>query len=377
MAVSRIGTQAGAVTSPHSRIAHIRAHADSYRGTVGSALTALGLLCGAGIAARAIARDICDLVRAALPVDTIGIFWSNPAGEMTDAFVEEPYFLSADVVLSCQRYQEEAEDNWPSFTENVLAGPVAGYLLPYQTPAFYGSAHFARTYARIGAHHILDAVVHDGAVPRACLLLMRGPGAEPFADSEIALAGTVAALCLPAFAATDCSTAATRPHDAGTIVSAADGKLLFHDRMAHQSLWMLAPGGGLVHDGPEPELGELLERRFGERVAAARAEGLGEWREPCRWGDFAIRAERSAEGAVAVRFAQDRPADAYLARRLHALDIPPRRMMVAWFLAHGLARKEVALVTELSVDTVAEHAELLFHQLGVRSTPQLVARLWA
>lgn len=377
MATARSEPPEVAGPSPRSRIAHIRNHADPIRGATGSALTALGLLCGAGIAARPIARDICDLVRAALPADTIGIFWSTTDGEMSDAFVEEPHFLSADVVLSCQRYQQEAEGNWPSFTENVLAGPVAGYLLPYQTPAFYRSAHFAKTYSRIGAHHILDAVVHDGAVPRACLLLMRGPDAVPFDEAEIALAHTIAALCLPAFEAPTRSQLATRPYDAGTIVTDAGGRMLFHDRIAHQSLWMLAPGGGLVHEGPEPEVGELLERRFGERIAEARAGGAAEWCEPCRWGDFAIRAEVSAEAVVAVRFTQGRPADAYLARRLHALDIPPRRMMVAWFLAHGLSRKLVADFTELSVDTVAEHAELLFQQLGVRSTPQLVARLWA
>lgn len=116
-----------------------------------SAMASLGMLAASGLGAKRIVRVLPDLIRRVLPVDTVGFFWSNAAGEMTDAYVENPIFLSAEVLLSCQLYQQEDPRNWPSFTENVLAGPVAGYLLPFQTEAFYGSQHFAFTYERIGA----------------------------------------------------------------------------------------------------------------------------------------------------------------------------------------------------------------------------------
>jgi len=97
----------------------------------------IGMLCSSGVNSQHAIRIVPMLLRQLIAIDIAGFFWANQAGEMIDAYVETPYFLSADVLLSCIRFQDEAKGNWPSFTENVMKGPVAGYLQNYQTPHFY------------------------------------------------------------------------------------------------------------------------------------------------------------------------------------------------------------------------------------------------
>jgi hypothetical protein len=65
-----------------------------------NALANIGMLCISGLPLRSFMRILPDLVRAAFPVDTVGFFWSAPNGDMIDAYVEEPHFLSAEVAIN-------------------------------------------------------------------------------------------------------------------------------------------------------------------------------------------------------------------------------------------------------------------------------------
>jgi DNA-binding CsgD family transcriptional regulator len=341
-----------------------------------SALTAIGLLCASGVGLRAFIRDLPDLVRRVLTVDTVGFFWSDAEGRMTDAYAEKPYFLSAEVLLSCQHYQEEDPRNWPSFTENVLAGPVTGYLIPYQTPAFYASHHYAFTYERIGARHVLDAVVHDGT-PRGCFLFMRAAERGPYSQDEIDTASALAMLAAIAFRVPARPSVSTRLFHAGLIVFGADNRIMFHNLRAHQSLWMLAPPQDAAFDAREASFEALAARQCSDLVRDARANGGYTKHVSNLWGDFEIQCEVGDDGAVAVRFLQRRPWAAHLATALIEANLPARRLTVCWLALMGLSRKEIGRLAEMSVDTVGEHLNALFARFGVSTVQEFTARFLA
>lgn len=358
-------------------LGEIRSIVGRRSGEQAAVLTAIGLLCASGVGLRAVIRNVPDLIRRIMAVDTVGFFWSDDEGCLVDAYVEQPYFLSAEVLLSCQRYQEEDPRNWPSFTENVLAGPVCGYLLPYQTPAFYASHHYAFTYERIGARHVLDAVVHDGK-PRGCYLFMRSDASGPFTHDEIELGQTLAALTTLAFAQPDAASASTRMFQAGLIVFGAQDEIVFRNLRAHQSLWMLArPAGLAMHETPEQSFDALASLFCEDLLREARVHGDCTRNLSNNWGNFEVQCEVDATGVIAMRFLQHRPLALHLANELLALNLPARRLTVAWLALMGYPRKAIARLAEMSVDTVGEHLNALFAQTEVTTVQDFAARFLA
>jgi hypothetical protein len=120
-------------------VQRIRDFVGARTGTQASLLTAFGLLCAGSADYKLVVRDAVTLLRRILPADTIGFFWSDSEGNMIDVYVEKAALLSVETFLAHQLFIEADPRNWPTFNENVLAGPVAGYLLSYQTENFYAS----------------------------------------------------------------------------------------------------------------------------------------------------------------------------------------------------------------------------------------------
>ena len=136
-------------------------------------LTSIGMLASSGINSHHVVRIVPMLLRKIMPIDIAAFCWSNAAGDMIDAYAETPYFLSADILQSSIRFQNQSKGNWPSFKEIVLRGPSAGYILNFQNETFYNSDHFINHYGRINMRHLVDFVVHDGNQPYGAFLLMR------------------------------------------------------------------------------------------------------------------------------------------------------------------------------------------------------------
>jgi DNA-binding CsgD family transcriptional regulator len=342
-------------------------------GKEGAMLTAFGLVCATTADFKLVVRDAIELLRRILPADSLGFFWSDPAGVMLDAYCDKPAFLSLETFLSHQLYIEEDPRNWPTFNENVLLGPVAGYLLPYQTEAFYESAMFAASYKTIGARYILDAVAHDGTKPLGAYLFMRSEAQGPFSTDDIELARTIAALTTLALqerapALMD----STRLSDAGLIVIGADGACAFHNTEAYQSLWLLERGGNIpVVGGPDVGFDALAALYCPDYVNAAR-NGRIQRRVRCRWGDFEICSETGGSAATTIRFLQYRPFAFHIATKLLEWELPARRLTVCWLALIGLPRKEIAALAGIGLDTVGEHLDAVFKRLGVNSTVELL-----
>ncbi|MBI1329567.1 MAG: hypothetical protein GC166_06655 [Alphaproteobacteria bacterium] len=352
--------------------------ASRHRGERGGAMAALGMLLASGLDLRFYVRALPAIMRRILAVSTIGFFWSDAKGEMMDAWCENAHFLSADVVLSCQRYQEADPRNWPSFTENVMAGPVAGYLLPYQNAAFYASEHYAITYGSINARHVLDAVVHDGQRPHGCHLLMRSADLGAFSQTDAAVAADIGHLTTLAFQPGTEISASTRSLGAGLMILGMDGEIIHIDQDGHQSLWMLSrPATGGMPFGGEDRLERLADPVRQTALAMQDNAPMLQERRSSFWGDFTIQYDRTAEGRVIVRFQQDLPFEAHLARRLADGARSPRRVMVSWLLCKGLSRKEIAARLNLGQDTVNSYISEAFAAEKVRTALEFVTAVLA
>jgi DNA-binding CsgD family transcriptional regulator len=339
------------------------------------ACTAIGLLLATAGRLPLIVRPVFELFRQALPCDTLGYFWADEQGNMTNAFVEQPLFLRADVVMSCMRYQQADPANWPSFNENVLQGPVAGYLLPYQTPAFYRSSHFDETYARIGARHILDVVVHDGARPFGCFLVMRSAESGPFFENDLETGRRLCAMLLLHNDVPAAPFQATRFVEAGRLLVGKAGEVIFADEAAQLSLWMMAQERGAPPFGtPDEGIEALLARALADEIARARVTGRVRAEFACPWGDF--RTDLLADGdRVFLSIGQLEPYHAELARRLARSDLTARKIAICWLLVAGAQRKEIAHLLDISIDTLSEHITAIYKALRVKSASELVVRL--
>lgn len=359
-------------------IARIREIVGALGGREGSLLTAFGLLCASTADFMLVIRDGIELLRRILPAETIGYFWSAPTGEMLETYVEQPLFLSMDTWESHETWIAEDPRNWPTFDANVLAGPVVGLLLPYQTEAFYRSIAFTKSYERIGARHMLDVVPHDGRRPFGSYLFMRSAELGPYTPEELELARLIGELTLLAFQPREPAFMdSTRLTDAGLIVIGADGAVEFHNLEAHQSLWLLERSGNIpVVGGPEVHFEALAARYCPDYVEAARSGGRVRREVKCRWGDFEISAE-AQDGSTAIRILQYRPFAYHVAMKLVGWDLPPRRMTVCWLALMGLPRKEIAAIAGISLDTVGEHLDAVFKRLGVNSMVELLLRVAA
>lgn len=353
----------------------IRQAARGPGGEAASATVALGLLLATIGRLEGVIRPVFELCHRAIACDTLGYFWADAEGAMTNAYCEQPFFLRADVVTSCMRYQQAAPENWPSFNENVLTGPVSGYLQRYQTPDFYRSVHFAETYAQIGAHHILDAVVHDGAVPRGCFLMMRGKDSGPFSAAEIEQSRRICDMLLLTSSAAPPPPSASRRSDAGRAIALPGGALRFVDSAAHQSLWMLTRQiGGAPFGTDEEAPAAMLTRALGDEMAQAWATGRVSIQRECPWGCIEIDLVVTGEELL-VSFSQIEPYHAELARRLARSGLAPAKIIICWLLVAGAQRKQIAALMEISMDTLSEHISAIYKALGVRSATELAVRL--
>lgn len=354
-------------------MAAIAAALAPFRPRVAAALANVGMLASSGISARQMARAMPQIITHAVPIDALGVFWSSAEGLMTDGWSELPSLLSSATLRSSADYRTTRKYGWPTFGENVLAGPGAGMLPPRQDEEFYASAFYAGSFGAGGMRHILDGVVHDGNRPWGCFLLMRRSERGRFDEQEIAAAAAIGQLSIPAFMQADAPRPATRRFSGGVISSGADGSIAFRNLAAHQSLWMLARDNDRpLSDQGDDSFDDLYRRFCAEGAAIAQKTGGHREEHGNRWGAFVLNYARSGDGGVIVTIDQMLPFACHLAARIAGLDLSPRRVMVCWLLVLGHSRKDIAFLLDVGIDTVNEHISALFARFGAGTAVDLV-----
>ena len=342
-------------------------------------LTSIGMLASSGINSHHVVRIVPMLLRKIMPIDIAAFCWSNAAGDMIDAYAETPYFLSADILQSSIRFQNQSKGNWPSFKEIVLRGPSAGYILNFQNETFYNSDHFINHYGRINMRHLVDFVVHDGNQPYGAFLLMRSAEKGAFTAQEVEVLKTATSLLPNAFKTPIQSDIPTkRTYDLGIVVVNKNLNRQFCNLTAHQILWMMTRDYELpMQFDSDDHLDTLIKKNCSHGIKQAiKHQHFNETRH-CYWGEFMVKYIYDQElQTVAINLQQMQPYPCHVGIKLSQENLSPAKLMITWLLLKGSVRKEIAKLLEIAEDTVAEHIQAIFKHFGVGSTVDLILKIY-
>jgi DNA-binding NarL/FixJ family response regulator len=342
-------------------------------------LTNIGMLASSGINSHHVVRIVPMLLRKIMPIDIAGFCWSNATGDMIDAYAETPHFLSADILQSSIRFQNQSKGSWPSFKENVLRGPNAGYLLNFQNDIFYNSDHFINHYGRINMRHLVDIVVHDGHRPYGAFLFMRSADKGAFTAKEVETLSTVTTILPNAFRAPIQRDVLTkRTYDLGIVVVDKNLNRKFCNLTAHQILWNMTRNSETpMQFDTDDSLDNLIKQSCKHGIKQAiKHQHFTETRN-CYWGEFIVKYIYDQElETVAINLQQMQPYPCHIAIKLSQENLSPTRSMITWLLLKGNVRKEIGKLLGVTENTVAEHIHAIFNHFGVGSTNELILKIY-
>ena len=338
----------------------------------------IGLLASSGLNPTQQMPEMCHLLGKFFNLTSCGFFWSDPDGNMQDAWCSATDFLSFKTLMNCLEYQNSGDRTWPTFQENVLMGAVAGYLLPFQNERFYTSPHFQKTYQSINVKHILDVVLHDGTRPFGAMLLMRSAEQGPFSPGERSLLAKLIPIMNLAFSAASAGeTQYSEKALTGFALVGPDGQCKSMSEEARRIVWTLThtqPGSFADPNDPsiEQHLGQLIAT-YGAQIQPGKKRSVD---IENRWGRFSLTFEQEPQTLdTIVSLRRQVPLAAQLAFCLAKLDLPPMRQIVAWLLAQNHSRNEIASTVGVSVETVTSHVKLIYQAVGASSSHGLMLKL--
>ncbi len=340
--------------------------------------TTIGLLASSGLNHTEQMPEMCHLLKKLFKLSTCGFFWADQDGNMQDAWCLTPDFLSFKTLLNCLEYQASGTRTWPTFQENVLIGPMAGYLLPFQNERFYASPHYHSTYHAINVRHILDVVLHDGARPMGAFLMMRSAQQGQFTPDERNLLVKLIPSLNKAFSTpTLIETKYAQKEITGFALVCMNGKYKSMSEAARRIVWTLA------HDQPGSfsDPNDLSIELHLERLVAKHQEQIKS-REKLsinianRWGCFHLAAElepNTRDTIVTLR--RKVPLVSQLVFALAKFNFPPMRQIVAWLLAQNQSRNQIAAALDISIETVTSHIKLIYKATATSSSHDLMLKL--
>lgn len=340
--------------------------------------TTIGLLASSGLNHTQLMPEMCHLLQKLFNLTSCGFFWSDPDGNMQDAWCLSPEILNYKTLISCLEYQTSGTRTWPPFQENVRMGATVGYLLPFQNERFYASPHYQTTYRSINVRHILDVVLHDGTHPFGAFLLMRSAQQGPFTPQECHLLTKLIPILNTAFhppVAED--TVYAEKVMTGFALVDRDGKARSMSEEARRITWTIthAQSGSFADPNDSP-----IEEHFERLVADHRPRVLAGEKFTVdvvnRWGGFQLRFEpepRTRETIVTL--VRKVPLPSQLAICLAKHRWPSRRQMVAWLLAQNRSRKQIAIALGIAVESVTSHIKLIYKETLTDSSHGLLLRL--
>jgi hypothetical protein len=344
-----------------------------------SIATTLGLLATSGIHPDEQMPEMCHLLKHIFKLKSCGFFWSDQAGNLQDAWCLTPEFLCYKTLMTCYDYQSSGTRTWPTFQENVLVGPVAGYLLPFQNERFYASSHFASSYQPINVKHLLDVVLHDGEKPFGAFLMMRSEQQGRFTPDERGLMEKLIPIMNQAFIipSTMGKTRYAKKETTGFALIGTDGKYKSMSEEARRIVWMIThtqPGSFTDPNDPSIELN--LEQLVAKHRVQLKWGGRSSIDLDNCWGRFNLMLEQEykTQDTIATLRRQV-PLASQLAFALLPFNFPPVRQIVAWLLAHNQSRNEIADALEICSDTVTDHIKLIYKVTGTSSSHGLLMRL--
>lgn len=323
-----------------------------------------------------------------VPCDSAGFFWVDSAGEMSNLYAE--ILLPPELMrLYFSRFYEDREHGFRNgFTRLAARGAIVSSAS--FDDDFYRSEYYNLILRHLDAHHMLYAVIREGASPLGQLSLYRPRDSAAFsAADQDCLAGVTRYIAhgLQEGPANDwirnergeAATAVVVLDQSGRPVHMApDGeRILFLASHAHISPTALAR-----EDGDVPatlrELCHRIEKVFHDEPApppVARIENA--------WGCFVFRAyplggaAGSANGLVAVTVHHREPLSLALMRAMKRSNLSAKQKEVMLLLAGGKSQPQIAQRMGVSQNTATYHVRQLYNKLDAHDRGEAISRLLA
>jgi len=321
--------------------------------------------------------EICQTLKSIFDLQECGFFWSDSNGAFIDAWCTSPHFLNFNTLSSCAKFQAEGERNWPTFTENVLAGPVCGYLLPFQHEGLYASAHFKMVYEPLGVKYILDLVLHDGERPYGAFLMMRSLSQGSFSSEERDFLVGLISVLNGVFHAETSEVTYSDKLNVGFSVVSEDGEVNHIDSIASSVIWALAydqPGSFASPDAPP--LNRQLEKIIAPHLQQALKGERLFFSVKNRWGCFNVTLEKQFPSRqISVQLQKRVPLYTEIVNKLHLMKLTPMQHLVAYLLALNESRQEIAELLGISIETVTSHIKSIYKHTETHSSHSLLLKL--
>lgn len=364
-----------ALPKTNSHLIQLKHHLSSVDHSNQNIVTTIGLLASSGLNHTEKIAEMCHLLKKLFKLNTCGFFWSDQDGNMQDAWCLTPDFLSFKTLMSCLAYQASGTRVWPPFQENVLAGPMAGYLLPFQNEQFYASPYFQESYHTQNVRHILDVVLHDGTRPWGAFLMMRSAQQGRFTPDERRLLTKLIPILNQAFSVPSLvQSKYAKKEMSGFALLCKNGKYKSMSEEARRIVWMLThiePGSFANPNDPSIEHHlEHLVAKHEEQIKSGEKLSI---EIDNRWGRFNLAFEQEPKAQdIILMLRRKVPLSSQLAFALLKFNFPPMRQIVAWLLAHNLSRNEIAAELDICAGTVTEHIKLIYKATKTSSSHGLL-----
>jgi hypothetical protein len=340
--------------------------------------TSIGLMAYSGLNNTQLIPELCRLLQRTFNLAECGFFWSDSQGSLLDAWCTAPQFLNFNTLMSCAQYQASGHRTWPTFTENVLMGAMCGYLLPFQNERFYASEHYKAVYQPMGVRHLLDVVLHDGHRPFGAFLLMRTTSQGTFTPDERSFLAKLIPTLTAAFCAnSDHEVSYSDQTSTGFASISREGSVRFMDAKAASVVWALSYDKPGAFAQPNPQtlmqhLHQIIRPYWNQVLAGERFS----WTIQNRWGRFNLAFSQHHESPdIILHLSKHTPLHTHLITKLHTLNLPPMRQMVAWLLTLNHSRQQIADALGITQETATSHIKTLYKETNTQSGHGLLLKL--
>lgn len=350
--------------------------------TAADALTQIKQLCSLGLGSHAVMPAALAALRRLVPSVSAAIFWIDGDGELADLYAERmlPPETTRHYFATYYAHPQVGFRALVRRLTSAAAGideeDVAAVEPPERRQSMYA----------LGAHHVVRALVADGAQPLAYLSLYRDgrQGALRAIERE-RLGLALRHIVIAHRARGDAAPAAASEFVGGghscLALVAADGTVLQASPRGHA---LIAQASDCPIN-PATMRGELEARSrtlLLPLVLAARAQGPAAAPDPCppqrvlqsTWGLSRLRAY-PVGAHCGVLIEREDHADVRWVTAMAPWGLTPRQRAVALLLARGADNRAIAAALRVSANTAAYHVKQVFRQLDIGERRQVAERL--
>ncbi len=356
---------------------HNMARVGGRQGGVAAAQAGMRRLCATGLPPLELLRQVANHVQTVVPSVASGWMLTDPATQLATGGFMENVSPAAHLELLDNEF---LGGDFLEFNGLANSGTLVATLKEVTAGEQLRSRHYRRTNANSGWSDELRAVLPSGGATWGQFCLARGDGEPAFSAPEVLFLTSVAQSIGAGLRSTvllECATS-VKPSGRipGLVLLQDDGSV---DSISEQALEWL---GELPEEGMELPTVIYAVARRARLLAETNQPGLparARLRLPSQqWlvvHGTRLRSSSQGHASTAVILEPARHTD-MAPLTLQACELTPRERQIVEMLLRGVSVPEMARTLWLSPYTVRDHIKAIYGKLGVRSRPEMTAKLF-